>query len=104
VFRFDIGGLISLLINLFIESIMNFVAAIAWPVYWLGRAQPFWLWLIVAYAGYWLGVRAAQKITGEEWHGGWRDLVRSVVGREAVERGDGRRPASTSEQKRDDAS
>ena len=44
------------------------------------------------------------EITGEEWHGGWRDLVRSVGGREAVERGEGRRPASTSEQERDDAS
>jgi hypothetical protein len=103
VLRFDLGGLISLAINLFIESIMNFVAAIAWPVYWLGRAQPFWLWLIVAYAGYWLGVRAAQKVTGREWRGGWSELVRTVAGRERpVSNGDAA-DAPDGDEKRDDS-
>ncbi|MEJ8567261.1 hypothetical protein [Elongatibacter sediminis] len=55
--RLDIG----LLVNVIIQSIMNFVAAITWPVYWLGelRGQSALLWLITAYAGYWLGIRLA---------------------------------------------
>lgn len=56
VFRLDIG----VLIRLFIESIMNFVAAIAWPVYWLQKADNPWIWFGVAYAGYWLGIQAAR--------------------------------------------
>jgi hypothetical protein len=67
VLRFDIGALISLLIGLFIESIMNFVAAIAWPAYWLGEARNPWLWVVMAYGGYWLGIQAAQRVTGQKW-------------------------------------
>lgn len=70
VLRFDFGALISLLINLFIESIMNFVAAIAWPVYWLGEARNPWLWGLLAYGGYWLGIKAAQHVTGLQRTGG----------------------------------
>lgn len=57
VFRFDIGVLIAL----FIESIMNFVWAIAWPAYWLQQADNPWIWFMVAYAGYWLGTQAGQR-------------------------------------------
>lgn len=67
VLRFDLGALISLLVSLFIESIMNFVAAIAWPVYWLGEARNPWLWALLAYGGYWLGIKAAQHVTGRRW-------------------------------------
>jgi hypothetical protein len=53
-------GLISLLVNFFVQSIMNFIAAITWPVYWLSRIHTEqWLWVIGAYGGYWLGTRAA---------------------------------------------
>ncbi len=61
VIRIDLGGLISLVIVFFIESIMNFVTAIAWPAYWLGEARQPWLWVILAYGGYWLGIKAARK-------------------------------------------
>lgn len=69
VLRFDIGSLISLMINLFIESIMNFIAAIAWPVYWLREADNPWVWIIVAYGGYWLGIELAQRVAGKHWAG-----------------------------------
>ncbi len=60
-------GLISLAVNFFIESIRNFVAAIAWPAYWLQRIHSDqWLWAIGAYAGYWLGARAAFKFHGRK--------------------------------------
>jgi len=71
---FDMGAVISLAIQLFIESLMNFIAAVTWPVHWLGKAQPAWLWLVVAYAGYWLGIRAAQRVTGLRWPGLMGDL------------------------------
>lgn len=61
-FSFDIGGLISLAISLFIESIMNFFTAIAWPLYWLNVAGNPWIWGAVAYAGYWLGIKVAQQV------------------------------------------
>lgn len=69
VLNFDPGALISLVINLFIESIMNFVAAIAWPAYWLGEARNPWLWILLAYGGYWLGIKAAQHAAGKRWGG-----------------------------------
>lgn len=60
VLRLDIG----LLIQFFINSLMNFITAITWPVYWMREAESghFWLWLLVAYAAYWLGLRLAQHM------------------------------------------
>lgn len=63
------GELISMVINFFIESIRNFITAIAWPAFWLRRIHSEqWLWIVGAYGGYWLGVRAAfrfrQKTAG----------------------------------------
>lgn len=54
---FDAG----LIVEFIVESIKNFVTAITWPIYWMGeiRTGQFWLWFIAAYAGYWLGARAA---------------------------------------------
>jgi hypothetical protein len=54
---------INLLINMFIEGLMNFIAAIAWPVYWMSEfgANRIWLWMAIAYGGYWLGIHAAQR-------------------------------------------
>ncbi len=57
VMRFDVG----VLVRLFIDSIMNFVWAIAWPIYWLRVADDPWIWLGIAYGGYWLGVHAARR-------------------------------------------
>ena len=65
--RYDgIAGLISqlsigLLIEFFLESVMNFVIAISWPAYWIGdiAGEYIWVWLFVAYGGYWAGIRLA---------------------------------------------
>jgi len=55
----DIG--VGLLIDLFIDSVMNFVVAITWPAYWLSeiRSNYIWIWFMAAYAGYWAGTRIA---------------------------------------------
>jgi len=52
---------INVLIDIFIEGVMNFVVAISWPVYWIAEfgAERIWIWGGVAYAGYWLGMKAA---------------------------------------------
>lgn len=53
-FNFDM--VISFLIN----SLMNFVVAIAWPAYWIPRVGgEIWIWFLAAYGGYLLGVKAA---------------------------------------------
>lgn len=53
-------NLVRLVIQFFIQSFMNFIAAVTWPVYWLSRVHnDQWLWVIAAYAGYWLGAKAA---------------------------------------------
>ncbi|QFU75296.1 hypothetical protein EY643_06320 [Halioglobus maricola] len=59
VFDFSPSGLFQLILELFIESIMNFVWAIAWPAYWLSESRDAWMMLFVGYAGYWLGIKAA---------------------------------------------
>ena len=66
----DFGGFIQflkqldfgLIIEVFISAITNFVAAIVWPVYWLDRidTKQTWVWFVVAYGGYWAGMKAAQ--------------------------------------------
>ena len=55
--RYDgLTGLVSslsvgMLVELFIDALMNFIVAIAWPAYWLGEMTgPYiWVWLAVAY-------------------------------------------------------
>ena len=61
----SVGAIISLIIN----SIMNFIAALIWPVYWMGKAATewLWLWLVAAYAGYWLGAKCAQHAVMKQW-------------------------------------
>lgn len=57
------ASLVSMIVQFFIESIKNFITAIAWPAYWLRRIDgDQWLWIVSAYAGYWLGTRAAFRI------------------------------------------
>lgn len=53
----------GLLIEFFINSLANFIRAIAWPVYWpdVLQSERILLWLAIAYAGYWLGMRAAWR-------------------------------------------
>jgi len=45
-----------------IDALTNFITAMIWPMYWLDRidTDQTWIWFVVAYAGYWAGLRAAQ--------------------------------------------
>ena len=55
---------IGLVINMLIEALTNFITAMIWPAYWLDRIdsnQP-WVWLAIAYGGYWLGLKQAQAM------------------------------------------
>ena len=54
---------LELIIGFFINSIINFVVAIAWPAYWLSdiRSDYVWIWFVAAYAGYSAGVRLALR-------------------------------------------
>lgn len=68
----DFGGFIDflkqldfgLIIRIFIDAITNFVAAMVWPIYWLDRidTDQTWIWFVVAYGGYWAGMKAAQVL------------------------------------------
>ena len=53
----------DMLIDLIIDSFMNFILAIAWPWYWLSEiAGPhIWVWFVMAYGGYWTGTRLALR-------------------------------------------
>lgn len=54
----------DLVIRFVIDSIMNFVKAIAWPMYWMDRIDMdrVWLWFLAAYGGYWLGAKTAMGV------------------------------------------
>lgn len=68
----NFGGLIDFLkqlnidviINIFIDAIMNFVTAMVWPLYWLKRidTDQTWIWFVIAYVGYWAGLKTAQVL------------------------------------------
>jgi hypothetical protein len=54
---------LNTLIGLLVDALVNFVVAIAWPVYWLSSIQSdhIWAWFVAAYAGYWAGAQLALK-------------------------------------------
>jgi hypothetical protein len=54
----------DLVVRMLIDALMNFVIAITWPVYWMQRIETShtWVWFLVAYAGYWLGLKLAQVL------------------------------------------
>ncbi len=68
----DFGGFFSFLkrldldviINMFVSAFMNFIAAMVWPAYWMRRidTDQTWVWFVMAYAGYWLGLKLAQVL------------------------------------------
>lgn len=64
---FDALGL-SLLINMLIEGLRNFITAIAWPAYWIpefgGRNS--WVLFVVAYGAYWVGTKVAQHFNEDK--------------------------------------
>jgi hypothetical protein len=52
---------INMLVGILVDAVTNFVAAIAWPAYWLSgiRSDHIWIWFIIAYAAYWAGAKLA---------------------------------------------
>ncbi len=54
----------DVIISIFLEALINFVAAMIWPLYWMKRidTDQTWIWFLVAYAGYWLGLKLAQTL------------------------------------------
>ncbi len=52
---------ISLIINFFINSLLNFITAITWPVHWMSEidTDQKLMWLLAAYLGYLAGARLA---------------------------------------------
>jgi len=58
------------LVNFFINSLMNFITAIAWPAYWINQAEgaPLWLWFLLAYGGYYVGPSLAKHISDIPHH------------------------------------
>ena len=55
---------VSDLVGFFINSIMNFVTAITWPVYWMRIVDGFapWVWFLVVYLAYVFGQFIAKNI------------------------------------------
>lgn len=56
---------ISDLVAFFINSIMNFVTAITWPVYWMSRVEGYsvWVWFVIVYSGYVTGQFLAKNMS-----------------------------------------
>jgi hypothetical protein len=56
--QLDLGVIISMLV----EALTNFIAAMVWPLYWMDRIDTHqtWVWFVMAYVGYWLGLKLAQ--------------------------------------------
>jgi nitrogen fixation-related uncharacterized protein len=54
---------VGLIVDMFLEAIFNFVAAVTWPLYWMSSidAQYSWVWFLAAYAGYWQGLKLARR-------------------------------------------
>ena len=54
----------DLIIRMLVEALTNFISAMVWPVYWMGRieTQQVWVWFLMAYAGYWAGLKLAQTL------------------------------------------
>lgn len=54
-------GVVNLLVALFVNQVMNFVAAITWFRYWATIDSAIWLWMLIAYLGYLAGMYAARR-------------------------------------------
>ena len=54
----------DVIIRILIEALTNFITAMVWPLYWMGRVDSgqVWIWFGAAYGGYWLGLKQAQAM------------------------------------------
>jgi len=52
----------NVLVQMFVQALMNFITAMVWPAYWIKRidTDQVWIWFVMAYAGYWVGLKLAQ--------------------------------------------
>ena len=55
---------LNVIIHMFVQALMNFITAIAWPAYWMKHIETHdvWIWFVMAYAGYWAGLKLAQTL------------------------------------------
>jgi hypothetical protein len=55
---------LDVIINMLVEALTNFITAMVWPFYWMQRidTDQTWVWFVMAYAGYWLGLKLAQML------------------------------------------
>ena len=67
-------GVVSLLVDIFVGQIQNFVSAMVWFTYWADTRQLMWVWAVVAYAAYWLGLSVATKSL-EELLSDWNEML-----------------------------
>jgi len=53
---------VGIIIDILVEALTNFITAMTWPLYWMKRIETdqTWIWFVIAYAGYWLGIKLAQ--------------------------------------------
>lgn len=53
----------DLAVNFFVNSLMNFIWAVAWPGFWAPKLHGAYVmvWFVIAYAGYWLGLNLARR-------------------------------------------
>ena len=54
----------NVIVQMFVQALMNFITAMAWPAYWIKRidTDQVWIWFVMAYAGYWAGLKLAQAL------------------------------------------
>lgn len=53
---------VATVVNLLIETLVNTLTALVWPLYWLSSVEgAAWFWILVAYAGYWSGSNLALR-------------------------------------------
>jgi hypothetical protein len=65
-------GIVSLIVDLIINQIQNFITAILWFAHWGEGGQGMVLWALMAYFAYWCGLRAAERSL-DEWQQ-WLEL------------------------------
>ncbi len=51
----------KMLINFFIEAVMNLVTAFIWPVYWSNKLPvgSLWVWLLIVFLAHWFATKYA---------------------------------------------
>ena len=57
-------GVVNLLVQIFVNQIKNFVAAMVWFLYWGAGGASIGLWILIAYASF-QGGNALAKLTGK---------------------------------------